>query len=226
VASYAVMRHDPANHGWAERDLFRLSKGHASLGLYAVLAHLGYVDAADVASFGVYQTAFGCHPDRFKVPGVEASTGSLGHGISLATGIALGLKIKKSSRRVITLIGDGEANEGSVWEAIMVAVDQKLDNLTILYDGNQSQGRCLQIPNPLDRFQAFGCDAVAVPGHDLDALAASLAPRPGGVNVSVMSTQKGYGCQTLVDNMYEWHRRSPDAAMLAQLKEELHAWAF
>jgi transketolase len=224
-AVYATMRHDPARPEMAERDVFVLSKGHASLGFYCVLAGHGYFRFDEVESFGAYGSRFGCHPDRTKVPGVEASTGSLGHGIGLAVGMALAFKIGGTGRRVYTLVGDGESNEGSVWEAIMVATNLGLDNLTVLYDHNHSQERCLPIPNPGERFAAFGCKVRDVDGHDLTALTQALAPNGGGVRVIVGNTVKGHGCKTLADNMYEWHRRSPNADQLKQLLGELHASA-
>ena len=210
-----------------DRDLFVLSKGHASLGFYCVLAGHGYFDFEDVHAFGAFDSKFGCHPDRLKVPGVEASTGSLGHGIGLAVGMALAAKIADSSRHVYTLIGDGESNEGTVWEAIMVATNLKLDNLTVLYDHNHSQGRCLPIQNPAERFRAFGCQVIETDGHDLEALKQALATptERDSVRVVVGDTVKGYGCATLAENMYEWHRRSPKAEELNKLMGELNAAA-
>lgn len=225
LAVYGTMRHRAGEPDWDGRDLFVLSKGHAALGHYCVLAELGYFDVAEVRGFGTYGCRFGCHADRTKIPGIEVSTGSLGHGIGVAAGMALGLKIAGSDRRVFTLVGDGESNEGSVWEAIMVAADRGLDNLTVIIDDNKSQGRCLAIPNPAERLGAFGADVAVAPGHDIAALTAALVRRPGKLNAVVAQTRKGYGCRTLVDNMYEWHRRSPDAATLIQLTEELDAWA-
>lgn len=224
LAVYDVMRHDPARPDWEGRDRFVLSKGHAALGLYCVLSEKGYFPIDGVRRFGLHESVFGCHADRHKIPGVEASTGSLGHGIGLAAGMALGLKISGAGNRVYTLIGDGESNEGSVWEAVMVAVDQGLDNLTIIYDNNQSQTRCLPIPNPGERLAAFGCDVAEADGHDADALRNALAARPGKVNVVIANTRKGWGCRTLVDNMHEWHRKSPDQETLSKLMEELDAW--
>lgn len=221
LSAYGVMRHDPRNPGWAERDVFILSKGHAALGYYCVLAQLGYFAPADVEKFGAHQSTFGCHPDRHKVPGVEASCGSLGHGIGIAVGTAMGMRIRGSGRRVFALIGDGEANEGSVWEAVMVAADQKLSNLTILYDHNRSQTRCLQIPNPAERFAAFGCAAADVDGHDVDAITRALRAPADTVKVVVGHTVKGYGCRTLSDNFFEWHRKSPTAESCAALIAEL-----
>ena len=150
-AVYDYMRHDPTNLKWEGRDIFILSKGHAALALYCALAEFGYFSIEDVYSFGGFNSDFGCHADRLKIPGVEASTGSLGHGIALAVGAALGISLKKKTRQVFTVIGDGESNEGSVWEALMVADSLGLDNLTVIYDNNMSHSRGLQITNPAEK---------------------------------------------------------------------------
>lgn len=223
LALYRSMRHDPARPDWPGRDRFVLSKGHAALGYYAVLAEMGYFPMADIAGFGAYESRFGCHADRTKLPGIEASTGSLGHGIGLAVGMALGEKVAGRDSCVFTLIGDGESNEGTVWEAVQVATNVGLDNLTVIYDHNKSQVRCLPIANPAERFRAFGCVVEEIPGHDLAALQAVFSCPAGGVRVVVADTVKGWGCKTLVDNFHEWHRKSPDAAQLTQLLEELDA---
>jgi transketolase len=223
VAVYGTIRHDPNRPDWPGRDIFILSKGHGSLALYCTLAAFGYFDVEEVAGFGGYGGRFGCHADRTKVQGVEASTGSLGHGIGLAVGAALGAKILKRDQRVVTLIGDGEANEGSVWEAVMVAADQKLSNLTIIYDDNKSQTRCLELADPAARFSAFGCETVIVDGHDVDALSAALSEPSATVKVIVADTRKGYGARTLLDDMFAWHRRSPNAEELERLLEEVNA---
>jgi len=225
LSAYSVMRHDPANPGWDGRDIFILSKGHAALGYYCVLGQLGYFPPADVQRFGAHKSTFGCHPDRLKVPGVEASCGSLGHGIGIAVGVAMAMRIRQSDRRVFVLIGDGEANEGSVWEAVMVASDQKLSNLTILYDHNRSQTRCLQIPNPTERFAAFGCATAEVDGHDDTAIVAAMRAPADTVKVIVGRTVKGYGCPSLEQNFFEWHRKSPTADSCDALIAELHAKA-
>jgi len=226
TAVYQTMKHDPKNPNWPDRDMFVLSKGHASLGFYCTLAGHGYFPFSDVYSFGAFDSTFGCHPDRTKVPGAEASTGSLGHGIGLAVGMALGARINGTSRQVYTLIGDGESNEGSVWEAAMVASHQQLANLTILYDNNNSQGRCLPIPNPGERFASFGCDVVEVNGHDLPELIKALKKPHNTVRVVVCNTVKGYGAHTLSDKVYEWHRRAPKADELDMLIGELNAGNF
>ena len=222
-AVYSTMRHNPARPDWEERDLFVLSKGHASLGFYSVLAHFGYFDIEEIKTFGAYNSKYGCHPDRLKVPGVELSTGSLGHGIGVAAGMALGLKLHRNPRRVYTLIGDGESNEGSVWEAVMVAVNLKLANFTILLDYNRSQIRSLPIDNPAERLRAFGCDTVEVDGHDVAAISAALREPQHQVRAIVCRTTKGYGCELLENNIFEWHRKSPDPAQLEQLLGQLEA---
>lgn len=220
-ATYRVMKHDPANPAAADRDIFILSKGHGALGFYCVLANEGYFPVEDVKTFGAYLSRYGCHPDRRKVPGVEASTGSLGHGIGIAVGMALAFKLQGSSRHVFTLIGDGESNEGSTWEAIMVAVNVGLPNLTVLLDYNRSQVRSLQIDNPAERLRAFGCRVHEVGGHDVGALLDALRAPADGVKAVVARTIKGYGCRTMEENIFEWHRKSPDAAQYDALLREL-----
>lgn len=221
-AVYDIIKHDPADPSWKDRDIFILSKGHASLTLYCVLSHFGYFDIDKVKTFGNFMSDFGCHPDRLKIPGIEVSTGSLGHGIGLAVGIALALKIKKEARRrVYVVIGDGEANEGSVWEAIMVATNLRLDNLTVIYDNNMSHARGLQIPNPTARLKAFGCDAVEVDGHDLKRLKSHISREGKNVSAIVAHTKKGFGSKTLISHHYEWHRKSPNEEEFENLLEEL-----
>ncbi len=222
-ATYASMKHDPKNPSWDERDIFILSKGHGALGFYCVLARIGYFAVDEAKTFGAYLSKYGCHPDRRKVAGVEASTGSLGHGIGIAVGMALAFKLSGSTRRVFTLIGDGEANEGSTWEAIMVAANLRLSNFTILLDFNKSQVRSLPITNPAERLAAFGCRVREVDGHDVDGLKAALAAPSDSVKAVVAHTIKGYGCRTLEENIFEWHRKSPDASQLEQFLNELDA---
>jgi transketolase len=221
LAVYETMQHDPANPSWKERDIFILSKGHAALAHYCVLANFGYFPVGGISTFGAHGSEFGCHADRIKIPGVEASTGSLGHGIGIAVGVALAFKIHENNRKVYVLIGDGESNEGTVWEAISAAIHLNLDNLTILYDDNKSQTRCQPIPNPGKRFEAFGCDTSGVNGHEIDELKTALSSKASNVKVIVADTIKGCGCRELIDNMFAWHRRSPDKEELKQLLEEL-----
>ena len=171
----------------------------------------------------MFESRFGCHADRFKVPGIEASTGSLGHGIGLAVGMALAFKIEGNDRRVVTLIGDGEANEGSVWEALLVASNLGLPNMTVIYDDNRSHSRGLQIVNPAEKFLAFGCDVTEVNGNDVEALIDANKHRGQCVHAIIAHTCKGYGCRTFMENPYEWHRRSPNEIEYRNLLEELDA---
>jgi transketolase len=225
-AAYAAMRHDPHAPGRPDRDLFILSKGHAALAHYSVLARLGYFPPDEVYGLGAKGSRFGCHADRTKVPGVEVSTGSLGHGIGVAVGMALAARIDRTDRRVFVLVGDGEANEGSVWEALMVAAHNQLSNLAVLYDDNRSHARGLQIENPAEKLAAFGCEVVEADGHDCDALVRALGSAPAGAPLAVVArTRKGWGSPTLIEQVHEWHRRSPNDEEMARLLEELDAWA-
>jgi len=220
-AIYYVMKHDPKNPTWDKRDIFILSKGHAALAHYYILAEFKYFDKKLIDSYGSAISIFGCHADRTKIPGVELSTGSLGHGIGVAVGFALAFKIKGQNRKVFTIIGDGESNEGTVWESIMVAVNLKLGNLTIVYDNNMSHSKGLQIHDPEKKFKAFGCDVVSVNGHDLTMLKKELRKNTNTVRVIIADTKKGFNCKTLVENHYEWHRKSPNKEQLDKLIGEL-----
>lgn len=221
-AIYSVMQYNPANPEWGQRDIFILSKGHAALAHYCILAQLGYFSLENIYSFGSFNSIFGCHADRCKVPGVEWSTGSLGHGTGVALGIAMAFKLNKSSRKVFVLIGDGETNEGSIWESLMVAANLKLDNLFILLDNNKSQTRCLPMTNPFEKFKAFDCETFGVNGHDVDALKESLTSTANGKpKVIIAETVKGWGCKTLIDNVFAWHRCSPSKEEMEMLLGEL-----
>ena len=221
-AVYTAIKNDPANPSWQERDIFILSKGHGALAHYCVLAELNYFPKDGLCFFGAFMSKYGCHADRCKVPGIEVSSGSLGHGIGIAVGMALALKLKKSSRRVFVLVGDGEANEGSVWEAIMAAVSLKLDNLTVIFDYNRSQIRGLQIDNPVERFISFGCESLLVDGHNVRSLKTQISKKSDKVKVIVAETQKGFGCKTLIENQWEWHRKSPTDEEFGNLVKELN----
>jgi transketolase len=222
-AFYESMKHNPQNPQWDERDIFILSKGHAALAQYCVLAEQGYFPLAEVYSFGSFQSDFGCHADHMKIPGIEVSTGSLGHGIGLAVGIALAFKLEKTERRVFTVVGDGESNEGSVWEAVLAASNLGLNNLTIIYDNNKSHTRGLQIMNPVKKFDAFGCQVNEVNGHDISALMEAYTIKTDRVHAVIADTKKGYPCRDLIEDQYAWHRRSPTKEEVALLLEELDA---
>lgn len=192
-----------------DRDFFILSKGHASLGLYAVLAEKGFFPSEYLNDFAGYNSLLGGHPDRNKVPGVEASTGSLGHGFPIALGVAMGLKIKKKAQRVFVIVGDGECNEGTIWETALLAAHHGLDNLVCIVDYNHSTDRALKIGDVASKFAAFGWKALNVDGHNHNEIYQALtSPHTGVPLVVVAETIKGKGCAPM-ENQPAWHHRSP-----------------
>lgn len=207
---------DPANPTWAERDRFVLSKGHAAPVLYASLAERGFFPREKLSTLRKLGSPLQGHPDRKKLAGVEASTGSLGQGISWSVGMALAGKMDQAAYRVYTLLGDGELEEGMVWEAVMAACHYKLDNLVIMVDNNglQIDGRIEEVlsPEPIgDKFRAFGCEVMAIDGHDqvqiMEALtrARDVSGRPTAI---IAKTIKGKGC-SFMENRADWHGVAP-----------------
>lgn len=176
----SILHYDVSNPRSEDRDRFIMSKGHGPLALYAILAHKGFFPASELENFLGWEGILGGHPDRNRVPGIEASTGSLGHGFPMALGVALALKAKKIERRVYVLIGDGEANEGSVWEAALLAGDLGLANLTAILIDNRSSTR--DLGDIAAKFQTFGWQAQTVDGRNEaaieDALLSPAADRP------------------------------------------------
>lgn len=170
-----ILRYDPKSPRSEERDRFVLSKGHGPEAYYAILADKGFFPASALETFMQYNSILGSHPDRNQVPGVEASTGSLGHGLSMAVGMALGLRIKKSDRRVFALIGDGECNEGSIWEAILLAGNRQLSNLTCIAINNHSSS--LELGDLAAKFSSFGWAAVTINGRDHEQIYEALSYR-------------------------------------------------
>jgi transketolase len=168
-----VLRFDPADPRSEARDRFLMSKGHGPLALYAVLADKGFFPSDELARFETWDGILGGHPDRNRVPGVEISTGSLGHGFPMAVGVALALRAKGSDRRVFVLIGDGEANEGSVWETALLAGSLELPNLTAILVDNGSSTRPLG--DVAGKFAMFGWAATTVGGRDHESLATALS---------------------------------------------------
>ena len=202
-------------------DRFILSKGHASLGLYVVLAASGHFPADWLDSFGAFDSPLGGHPDSLKVPGVEASTGSLGHGLPFAVGLALGnraLMAEEARPRIVVLVGDGESNEGAIWEAAQLASHHALHELICLVDHNHSTDRALAV-DPLDeRFAAFGWSVhVVADGHDVEDLSEALQRRTEGKPTAlIVGTTKGKGVPTMENNP-SWHHASPRADELEAL---------
>lgn len=174
-----VLRVDPAHPTWEKRDRFILSKGHGPVAYYAVLARKGFFPARELTRFMEYDSILGAHPDRAQVPGIEASTGSLGHGLPMAVGVAYALRAKGlEEQRVVVLTGDAELNEGSNWEAIMHAGAARLGNLTLVALDNRSSSIAI---DPIDeKLAAFGWHTVTVDGRDHDAIRAAFSQRGSG----------------------------------------------
>lgn len=223
-----VMEHDPADPRKEGRDWFILAKGHAAPALYATLAHAGYLPREELMTLRKLGTRLQGHPDCRLCPGVEVSTGSLGQGLSIAAGTAAGLALDGRAGTVFALLGDGECQEGQVWEAAMFAAHQRLGHLVAIIDNNQLQidGCVHDVCDPGDlgaRFAAFGWKATEVDGHDLPALVEALAaakaddaPQP---KVVVARTIKGKGVP-FMEGQAGWHGKAPDAE---QLQEALAA---
>ena len=170
-----ILRFDPENPRWENRDRFVLSKGHGCVSYYAILADKGFFPTSTLKTFMQYDSILGAHPDRNLVPGVEASTGSLGHGFPMALGMAIALGLKKSDRRVFALVGDGECNEGSIWEAALLAGNLQLSNLTCIAINNHSSSR--DLGDLAAKFEAFGWVATTINGHDHEQIFESLSSR-------------------------------------------------
>lgn len=224
-----VLTHDPNNATAEERDRFVLAKGHAAPALYAVLAHAGYFAREELMSLRKLGTRLQGHPDSNLVPGVEVSTGSLGQGLSVAAGMAAGLKLDGMTSSVFALLGDGECQEGQVWEAAMFAAHQKLDNLVAIIDRNclQIDGGTADVCDPGDltaKFEAFGWSTREVDGHDIpalvEALTAAKTAHTGAPQVIIAHTVKGKGV-SFMENQAGWHGKAPNAeqtqAALAEL---------
>ncbi len=225
---WGALRIDPARPDDPGRDRFILSKGHASAALYAALAERGFFSKELLRTYGLAggrlaeQMAPGC------LPGVEAATGSLGHGLPLGVGMALASRLQDRDFHVFVLLSDGECNEGSVWEAAMFAAAQQLDNLSVVVDCNrwQATGRCDEIMKlePLaGKWEAFGWDAVEVDGHNFEEVVSALEPQPhrqGGPAAIVAYTIKGKGVSFMEDDN-NWHYRIPNAEEVAAALQEL-----
>lgn len=216
-----ILSIDPKHPSDQKRDRFFLSKGHASLGLYAVLSEKGFFPVEEMSRFGTFDGILGGHPDRNKVPGVEASTGSLGHGFPMAVGTAFGLRIQGGTQRVVVLIGDGEANEGTIWESALLAAHHKLENLCCIIDFNHSTDRALELGNLRAKFESFGWDSVSIQGHDQQEIREALHRKhPGKPLAIIAETVKGNGVN-MMENNPAWHHRAPTAEELNIILKEL-----
>lgn len=222
VLYHGVMNVDPDDPQKPDRDYLIVSKGHSAIGLYAVLADAGYFPMKELDTFAMLHSRLGGHPDFKKVPGVEASTGSLGHGLPIAVGMAMGLLMKGKGQRVFCVVGDGEANEGSVWEAIITAGQHNLGNLICIFDDNRSIERSIQWGDMAEKFHVFGWDTICVDGHDLDVLRRALSdPEHSRPFAVIAQTIKGHGCKTMEDDPYAWHHRAPNDIEFERMMEEI-----
>lgn len=221
---------DPQNPKWESRDRFVLSKGHTAPGLYSALAHRGFFPVDDLPTLRHIGSYLQGHPNMNTVPGVDMSTGSLGQGISCACGMALGLKKQSSPARVYTLLGDGEMQEGQVWEALMFAAHYKLDNLCVIIDHNGLQ---IDGPNDVvmslgsipDKLRAFGLEVFQINGHDFQAMegAFQVARQTKGKPCAiVLETTKGKGV-SYMENQVGWHGKTPNDEEYARGMAELNA---
>ena len=221
---------DPADPQMADRDRFVLSKGHCSPALYSVLAHRGFFPVEDLKTFRKTTSYLQGHPDKNKVPGVDMSTGSLGQGVSTACGMALAAKLDKSDRRVWALVGDGEAEEGQVWESAMFAAHYDLDNLCYIIDWNglQIDGAIDDVigPAPFDtKFAAFGWNVVECDAHDfesIDAAVKAVKECKGKPSVIIAKSVKGKGV-SFMENQASWHGSAPNAEQYAVAINDLKA---
>lgn len=225
---WCILKHDPKNPEWGERDRFVLSKGHAAPVLYSVLARRGYFSYEDLWSLRKIDSHLQGHPARLDTPGVEASTGSLGQGLSVAFGMALGLKLDNKDSRVYVVLGDGEIDEGQIWEAAMSAAHYKVDNLTAILDFNtlQIDGKIFDVmdSSPIDeKFKSFGWETRSINGHNFDEIAdayewvKSITGRP---QLIIAHTIKGKGI-SFMENRVEWHGKTPNREQFIQAMQEL-----
>ena len=227
---FKEMNIDPANPKWEDRDRFVLSKGHTTPGLYSVLAQRGFFPVEDLPTFRHIDSYLQGHPNMNLVPGVDMSTGSLGQGVSVAVGMALGAKHTGKTNRVYSLLGDGEIQEGQVWEACMAAAHYKLDNLCIVIDNNglQIDGNIADVMSPypiVDKLVAFGFHVISIDAHDFDQIEAAFNEArtvKGQPTAIVMKSTKGKGV-SYMENQAGWHGKAPNDAEYEQAMAELRA---
>lgn len=227
--AFSQMRVDPKNPAWPERDRFVLSKGHCAPALYSVLAHRGFFPVEELSTLRKLHSRLQGHPDSKKCPGVDVATGSLGQGVSLAVGIALGAKHQNKNFKVFTLTGDGELQEGQIWEAFMAASHYKLDNLTVMIDWNGLQidgtnDQVMSLGMLPEKLRAFGLEVIELAdGNDIDqGIAAINAPFNGKPKCILAHTVKGKGV-SFMENQVGWHGKAPSNEQRLQALKELEA---
>ena len=228
----SVMRYDPKNPAWEQRDKLVCSKGHAGPAVYAALALKGFFPYEQLVTLNQPHTNLPSHCDRNKTPGVDMTTGSLGQGTSLAVGMAMGDMLKGLDSRTFLIVGDGEANEGQVWEAAMFTAAKKVTSLTWLIDNNKKQldGYTKDVLNPFDfeeKFRAFGFEAISIDGNDIEQLENALTRRPIDKPIAIiLNTVKGKGVEEVENTMGNHSMTPPPEAFdrwLAELHQKLEA---
>lgn len=223
---YKTANIDPKNPRMEERDRVVLSKGHACPALYAILADLDYFPREDLWTLRQIDSHLQGHPDMTKTPGIDANSGSLGQGVSIATGMALAAKHKKADYRTFAVIGDGEVQEGLVWESAMASAHYKLDNLIVMLDHNGlqidgSNEEVMNIGDISDKYRAFGFECFKVDGHDIDAIADAInAPCVGKPKFICCETHKGRGV-SFMEDQFGWHGKAPSKDDYEQAIKEL-----
>lgn len=230
VLYFKEMNIDPKNPNMENRDRFVLSKGHCAPGLYGALAERGYIPKEDLVTLRKTSSYLEGHPDKNKIAGVDMSSGSLGQGISAANGMALAGKIDNKDYRVYTILGDGEIQEGQVWEAAMFAAHYKLDNLTAFVDYNSLQidGPITEVmsPEPIaDKFEAFGWNVINIDAHDIEQIVSAVETAKtvkGKPTVIVAKSVKGKGV-SFMENNVSWHGAAPNTEQFEQAEKELKA---
>lgn len=226
-----ILKHDPKNPSDDARDRFILSKGHAAPALYAVLAESGYFDKSELSTLRKFHSTLQGHPDSKKCPGVEVGTGSLGQGVSVACGVAKGLKLAGNDASVFTVLGDGECQEGQVWESFMFAAHYALDNLIVIVDLNNLQidghvSDVMSLGDMQAKMRAFGFDVYTIDGHNYDEIICSLtdfkARREGKPKCILAKTVKGKGV-SFMENQAGWHGKAPNDEELEIALKDLGA---
>ena len=227
---FSEMKVDPANPQWADRDRFVLSKGHAAPALYATLARRGFFPFEDLLTLRHVDSVLQGHPDMKHIPGVDMSSGSLGQGISAAVGMALAAKMDGKDYRTYTIVGDGESEEGQVWEAMMFAARHNLDNLCVVIDSNglQIDGPVAEIVNPAPfegKLSSFGFHVITIDAHNLEEIEAAFTEAKtvkGKPTAIVANSVKGKGV-SFMENQVKWHGSAPNDAQYEQAVAEIRA---
>ena len=204
-----------------DRDYFILSKGHGCLAQYVLLEDKNIIKKKELDSFCKFNSKFGGHPDYKKITGVEASTGSLGHGFPIAAGIAYALKIKKKNNRVYVIVGDGECNEGTIWETCLLASHHKLNNLICIIDKNLSTDRAIKIDDLKKKFLSFGWETHNCNGHSNKELKKILIKKSKKPMVVIAKTIKGFGIKFMEKNQHEWHHKIVGNNEFTKIKKNL-----